>query len=206
MATSFPIPEFDRYWFHVINHLATLSPWLNAVAIILAKLAPELWAVIFLMMWFWPPLRQNRARRAVVYGTAAGVLALAVNVVLVHVLPYRPRPFIFEPQQVHLLITHARDTSFPSDHAAGSFAFATALFYAGRHDGWWGALFAAAISLARVWVGVHWPTDVLAGAAIGIVAGLAVLGARAGLEGVVLWLFKLFRFQPEPRYGRRRAR
>ncbi|PSR28556.1 MAG: undecaprenyl-diphosphatase [Sulfobacillus thermosulfidooxidans] len=205
LTTNFPIPAFDRHWFHVINSWATISPLLNDLAIVLAKDAVEIWAGIFLLLWFWPPLRQNRARRAVVYATVAGFLSLAVSMTLSHVLPYRPRPFVFEPKMVHLLISHAPDTSFPSDHATGSFAFAIALFYAGRRDGWWATLLAAAISIARVFVGVHWPTDVLAGDAIGMIAGFIVLAWHRHLEGLVMWLFRLFRFRPQvsQRYGRR---
>ncbi len=201
---TFPITGFDRHWFLVINGWTAISPVLNDLAIVLAKYAPELWAVIFLLLWFWPPLKQNRSRRAVVYATVAGVLALAINVSLSHFLPYRPRPFVFEPHLVHQLISHKPDTSFPSDHAAGSFAFAIGLFYARPRDGWWGLLFAAAISVARVWVGVHWPTDVLAGAVIGLISGALVLSLKSWLEGLVEWLFALFGFQPERRYRTRR--
>ncbi|MCL4351576.1 MAG: undecaprenyl-diphosphatase [Firmicutes bacterium] len=201
---TFPITTFDHHWFLIVNGWTAISPVLNDVAIVLAKYAPELWAVIFLLLWFWPPLRQNNSRRAVVYATVAGILALAINVALSHLLPYRPRPFVVEPHLVHQLISHKADTSFPSDHAAGSFAFAVGLFYARFRDGWWGLLFAAAISVARVFVGVHWPTDVIAGALIGVIAGLIVLALKDGLEWLVRWLFALFRFRPERWYWARR--
>lgn len=199
---TFPITGFDLHWEKVVNSWTQISPVLNQVGIVLAKYAPEIWAAIFILLWFWPPLRQNRARRAVVYAAVAGVVALAINVILGHVLPYRPRPFVFEPGQIHQLLAHAPDTSFPSDHASGSFAFAIGLFYARRRDGWWSLLLAAAISLSRVFVGLHWPTDVLAGAVVGTFSGLLVLSARSSLEWLVRGLFRVFRFQPERRYRR----
>lgn len=148
-------------------------------------------------------MRQNRARRAVVYATVAGVLALVVNVLVSHAAPYRPRPFVLLPHAVHQLISHKADTSFPSDHAAGSFAFAVGLFYAGASDGIWALILAAGVAVARVFVGVHWPTDVMVGAVVGVISGLLVLAVHRSLEGLVVWLFRLFRIQPERRYRRR---
>lgn len=201
---TFPITRFDLHWERVINGWTQYSPLLDHVGAVIAKYAPEIWAVIFLLLWFWPPLRQNRARRAVVYAVVAGVLALAINVVISHLTPYRPRPFVYEPSVIHQLVSHKADTSFPSDHAAGSFAFAVGLFYAGVSDGLWALLFAMAVALARVFVGLHWPTDVLAGAVVGLVAGFVVLSLRRSLEWLVQLLFRIFSIQPERRYLRRR--
>ncbi|MDA8192982.1 MAG: phosphatase PAP2 family protein [Thermaerobacter sp.] len=200
LAETFPVTAFDYHWQKIIYGWTAINPLVNGLGIVLARYAPEIWAGVFLLLWFWPPLRQNRARRAVVYATVAGVLALMVSVALSHGLPYRPRPFVLEPHLVRSLIPHPPDTSFPSDHAAGSFAFATALFFAGRRDGWWAILLAVLVSIARVFVGVHWPTDVIAGGAIGVAAGVLVLAARKYLEGLVRVLFTIFRFQPERRY------
>ncbi len=197
MLPEYQVGPFDRHWFAVINGWATAGPLVDHVAVVLAKYAPEIWAVIFLLLWFWPPLRANRARKAVVYAVAAGVLALVVNFALGHIFPYRPRPFVLlGVAHMHLLILHhAADTSFPSDHAAGSFAFAVGLFFARPRDGWWALLLAAAVGLARIVAGLHWPTDVLVGALVGVGSGLVVLAGRSALEGLVMWLFRLFQFQ-----------
>lgn len=196
------VSGFDRHWFHVVNSWTQVSPLLNDVGKVLAKFAPEIWAIVFILLWLWPPRVQSNARRAVVYAVVAGVIALIVNVVIGH-FTYQPRPFVLEPHQVHQLLKHPRDTAFPSDHAAGSFAFAVGLFYGARKMGIWGLVFAVAVSIARVFVGLHWPTDVIAGAVIGVVSGLVVLGLRGLLEWLVGFLFKLFRFSPpRGRYAR----
>lgn len=205
MTSKFPITHFDQHWELVVNGWSRHTPLVvTQFGEILAKYAPEIWAVIFLLMWFWPPMRQNRARRAVVYAVVAGVLALVINVILGHVLPYRPRPFVYEPHLIHQLLPHKIDTSFPSDHAAGSFGFAVGLLFAGVSDGILALVLAAAVAVARVFVGLHWPTDVIAGAVVGIFSGLVVLAARGGLEWLVQLLFRIFRMQPEHNYRRQR--
>lgn len=184
---------FDFSVEHWINGMAGHSAALDLLGVVLAKFAPEIWAVIFLTMWFWPPYRRTRARRAVIYAVAAGAAAVVINVAISHFAPYRPRPFVLEPHQVHQLIQHPHDSSFPSEHAAGSFGFAVGLLFAGVSDGVGALLLALAVAWARVFVGVHWPTDVLMGGGVGITAGVVVLGARRYLEWGVRLVFGILR-------------
>jgi undecaprenyl-diphosphatase len=102
------------------------------------------------------------------------LLALGVGQ-LVSGLVDRSRPFVDHPGQVHLLIAHARDAGFPSDHATGSFAIATALLMRHRRAGLVALVLAIAVSVARVAVGAHYPTDVLGGAALGALAAAAIV-------------------------------
>ncbi len=64
--------------------------------------------------------------------------------------------------------------SFPSGHAAFFFALAMVAVYYNRKLGWWYFAFAILSGLARVFVGVHWPLDILGGAAVGILSGILV--------------------------------
>lgn len=67
----------------------------------------------------------------------------------------------------------SRGKSFPSSHAANCFALATVLCVFYRRRGWIAFLPAVVVAFSRMYVGVHWPLDVLAGCAAGIVCGLA---------------------------------
>ena len=85
----------------------------------------------------------------------------------------RPRPFeVFEG--VRQLVEHSSGGSFPSGHAALAFALATSVFLVHRR---WGILFfvlALAVGLGRIAAGIHWPTDILAGAIIGIASAFLI--------------------------------
>jgi undecaprenyl-diphosphatase len=140
--------------------------------------------------------RRDTRRAAAAAGLSAGV-ALAIAHVLATVVD-RPRPFVADPGSVHLFVRHAADPGFPSDHATAAFAIATALMLRNRV---WGAVvlvFAAILSVGRVAMGIHYPSDVLAGAALGSLAALALWwppvrgllhriadAAGAALDGVI---------------------
>jgi undecaprenyl-diphosphatase len=91
----------------------------------------------------------------------------------------RPRPFV-RYALPKPLVANPHDSSFPSGHSATSFACATVLTaLAPRLAPVWVAL-AAAVAFSRVYVGVHYPLDVIAGAGLGVLVGAAwLLLARA---------------------------
>ncbi|HKZ12463.1 MAG TPA: phosphatase PAP2 family protein [Solirubrobacterales bacterium] len=114
-------------------------------------------------------------RTAVAAGLSAG-LALAVGKVISELVD-RSRPFVVDPNGVHLFSGHTADPGFPSDHATAAFAVAMAIWLRDRRWGTVALLAAAVLSVGRVAIGVHFPSDVVAGAALGCAAAL-VLYAR----------------------------
>lgn len=105
--------------------------------------------------------------------TAMAALALAgLAVLLLGHLVYESRPFVSHEGTVQL-ISHAADNSFPSEHATAEATVAVIGALAWRR---WAAVFlglAAIGGMARVYVGVHYPADILAGWAIGSTAAIA---------------------------------
>jgi undecaprenyl-diphosphatase len=144
-------------------------------------------------------------RRAVVAaGLSAGV-ALAVGAVISHLVD-RPRPFVAHPGGVHLFAAHAADASFPSDHATAAFAIAVALLLRARGWGVVALVAATVLAAARVGLGIHYPTDVLAGAVLGAVLALllhsprprALIDATADRFGALRLWDRSSRAQPAP--------
>ena len=134
-------------------------------------------AALFLVTGKW---RSRNGRHGVVAAGFSAALALAVAHVITE-LWARPRPYEAHPGDAHLFIPGSHDPSFPSDHATAAFAIAVALLLRHRKAGYIALAFAAVVSVARVVVGTHYPSDVLAGAALGTAAALvlwlpAVLG------------------------------
>ncbi len=98
--------------------------------------------------------------------------ALLADVLLCNVLlkPLVNRTRPYEVLGYDLIVPPMQDASFPSGHTAASFAAAAALY--AIHPNWGRAayVFAALMGFSRLYLGVHFPTDVLAGAVVGILA------------------------------------
>lgn len=109
---------------------------------------------------------------------AAAMVGYSVSQ-LIGIINFRPRPFVFL-ENVNLLISKSPTSkSFPSDHATLAFALAAALYLSGEKR--WGKValvMAVFVALGRVYVGVHFPADIIVGAMLGSVAAAAVWKAK----------------------------
>ncbi len=132
-------------------------------------------AAATLGLWFLDrPGPWYRWKIAALAGMTAAGLGLLVSQVITHVWQ-RPRPFVAHPHETILLVAPSNEPSFPSDHAVAAFAIAFAVAFVGRRMG--AAFLAAAtlIAVTRVIAGLHYPGDVLGGAAIGLASAAVVL-------------------------------
>lgn len=101
--------------------------------------------------------------------------SLIINNLIIKNLVGRIRPYeVFSSLRV--LIPFPHDTSFPSGHAGSSFAFATVIFLTcKKRYGIAALVLASFIAFSRLYLGVHYPTDVLCGSVFGIVIGAATV-------------------------------
>ena len=112
----------------------------------------------------------------VVAGLAAALIARYLVKSVIVLLYARPRPFVVLPDVHPLIATPLSENfqSFPSSHMVFFFALATVIFYFHKKGGVVALVAAALMGVARVFVGVHWPSDILAGASVGILVGALV--------------------------------
>ncbi|QSO49392.1 undecaprenyl-diphosphatase [Alicyclobacillus mengziensis] len=197
MIHSAFVNPFDTKVYHFINGFAGKSHLLDSIMVFFAKDALELYAVLFVIAWFALPKKDMQNRHALVMAGLSGVLALIINVVISHVW-FRPRPFtVFQKGTFTQLVPHSADASFPSDHASGSFGFAAGSW--GRQRKWISRLFtviAVIVMIARVFVGVHYPTDVIGGMIVGIIASQIMWRFSRFILPISTYVAKLFRFGP----------
>ena len=117
--------------------------------------------LIFLILFF-----KNRRRDFLVIPLLSALISRFVFTELIRLFYFRPMPFL--EQGVDSLIEHATAASFPSGHAAFFFALSAGIYYYNKKAGLWFFGGSAAIGLARIFAGVHYFTDILGGAVLGI--------------------------------------
>lgn len=147
--------------------------WVGTLFSDIEKVSIPLMVVITAALWlFSRPGGDRKWKLACGSGFASAALAYAVAFVIHHVWS-RPRPYMSHP------ISHpwssTTDASFPSDHATVSFAIAFAVL---AFDPIIGALFvviALVIAVGRLFIGAHFPSDVVAGLGIGLIAAAVVV-------------------------------
>ncbi len=185
---DFPMNTFDTRSLLTLSHLTFQSHFAtHAVMAIVNDYIFKGVVLIALLWWLWfqPGERAQRNRECVIVGIVGGALALALGRLMAHYLPFRLRPmynpelrgmFSFTGLHEPMLRTWS---SFPSDHAMLWCAIATSILLASWRMGIYAWLHAALlVCLPRVIVGLHYPSDVLVGAALGAVVA-CVLGLPA---------------------------
>jgi undecaprenyl-diphosphatase len=140
------------------------------------------------LLWIVVAIAIGLRRGSGLGGTLVLALAVAVAALAgdsasfgVKDLFQRARPFEAHPQIHPLYAVHS--SSFPAGHAATAFAGAVVLAYAVPRLAAPLLAIAALIGFSRVYVGVHYPTDVLGGAAIGVLVGASVAFALRAARG-----------------------
>ena len=180
LAINFDLPILDRIAQHLTN------PFLDTVMPLITMLgdAGIFWILVAVVMICIPKYRQT--------GLAMGValiMGLLVCNVAMKPLIARPRPYDFQFEHfgktIQLLVSTPHDFSFPSGHTLASFEAATALLIGNKKVGIPAMILACLIAFSRLYLYVHYPTDVLFSVVMGI--GFGILGTWLVKKGVSVY-------------------
>lgn len=174
LAESGSNPDVDLLY--DINGLAKDAPhWFDRGMAFVGEYGLLL-AMVLLVLWCWWTVRRRgdgdaaSSVAALVWAPLAAGIAVMVNVPIRGFVE-RPRPFV-DHQGLDVLVSGKTDFSFVSDHATLTMAMGVGLFVANRKFGLAGIGLALLEGFCRVYMGVHYPTDVIGGFALGTAVAL----------------------------------
>ncbi|QUC62884.1 phosphatase PAP2 family protein [Streptomyces sp. A2-16] len=174
LAESGSNPDVDLLY--DINGLAKDAPhWFDRVMEYVGEYGILLGMVLLILGCWWSVRRRGgedaaSSVAALVWAPLAAALAVLVNVPIRGFVE-RPRPFRTH-EGLEVLVSGKTDYSFVSDHATITMAMAVGLFVANRKFGLFGIALALLEGFCRVYMGVHYPTDVIGGFALGTAVAL----------------------------------
>ena len=160
--------EFDILYF-IQEHIA--NPVLDNIMVLASVLGEYgfIWIAVALCFLF-----SKKTRVCGVLMLCSLVLCLVTGEFIIKNLVCRIRP-CYQDMAVNLLVERPDSYSFPSGHTASSFTASTTLFYFNKKLGVVALLLAGLIAFSRMYLFVHFPTDVLAGILLGIAGATVVL-------------------------------
>ncbi|CAI8950445.1 MULTISPECIES: undecaprenyl-diphosphatase [Bacillus] len=153
--------------FRAINDLGKQYSFLNSTMIFLAEYMVYFLALIIVVYWF---TRSNQNRMMIVQAMIAFVTAEIIGK-LAGKFHLNYQPFAVLPD-VNKLVDHAVDNSFPSDHTILFFSICFSFWLVRKKAGWLWLVLAFCVAISRIWVGVHYPFDVVTGALLGSISAL----------------------------------
>jgi membrane-associated phospholipid phosphatase len=189
------VNDVNASLFLLVNRFALATGWLHGAAVVYASYGLVLFAALLLAGWWFARARSDATVMAAALWAPIGMLvALGINQLAVASVA-EPRPYAVLDHPL-LLVAPTLDPAFPSDHAVMAGAIAAALWLVSRRLGVVATVAAVLMAMTRVYVGAHWPGDVLAGLVLGAAATLVGYRLLRGLLAAIVARLTLTRLRP----------
>ena len=156
---------FDMLLFPILNGIVGKNIFIDGIVVFAGS--PLIWImVVGAVLVLWGDKLFSK-----IFSLIGAIIFSEIIIQTIHFFYNRPRPF--EVMNIlRQLLSHDMGASFPSGHATVSFAIATTVFLWRPKWGIWFLIVAFAVSTGRVIGGVHWPSDIVAGAAVGVFSAM----------------------------------
>lgn len=157
------LEKFNLIGFRFFNDLAGHNAGLDWIFVFVSdQMGYVLIFLLFVLFW-----KREDFKQVVLVSLGSAIVARFVLVSLIRYFTYSPRPFLIL-ENVNKLVSNENASSFPSGHASFYFALAMGVYFYNKKTGLIFLCLAGLMGVARIFVGVHWPLDILAGAGLGI--------------------------------------
>lgn len=157
----------DYYIFKSINQLSGRFNLINLLMIFVSKKIRYVFIFVMIFMWF----RNNNFKKVTYCAGISSAVTLVFNI-LIKLLYFRPRPFM--KRRVGILIPSKMDSSFPSKHTLLVFAVSTSIYLHNRVLGAIMWLLSVLTGFSRIWVGHHYPSDIIGSAFIATITSVMI--------------------------------
>ncbi|SFB29962.1 undecaprenyl-diphosphatase [Clostridium frigidicarnis] len=155
--------------FTMINGVANKNEFLDKVMIFISNYGPYISIFVVCAIFLMGLINRNENQRKIAVDTFfITVIGMVISFIIGSIY-YRERPFV--NNKVNLLIEHKSNASFPSDHSLGTMSIAVGMGMYNKILGIILGVLSLLVGISRVYVGNHYPIDVLAGYVIAWVIG-----------------------------------
>ncbi|MDY6011317.1 undecaprenyl-diphosphatase [Clostridium sp.] len=145
--------------FRLINNLANKSIFLDNIMIFCSKYLPAIFALTVVIVYLIGITKKKVKYRKIAVNTIMFMLINLLVSLVIGAIYYIDRPFV--RYSVNLVIPHAANASFPSDHMIGTFSIALGLRMFNKKLGNIFIILSILVGISRIYVGHHYPSDII---------------------------------------------